>query len=91
MPDRHAPAGTKLAPARTKDPCMKWILVLYVLTYSSPEPTGFRVPADFPTRAACEFWGAKVPQHGDAVVRNGSGNLIVVPPISFECRTGRHA
>ena len=91
MPDRHAPAGTKLVPACTKDSCMKWILVLYVLTYSSPEPTGFRVPADFPTRAACEFWGAKVPQHGDAVVLDGSGNLIVVPPISFECRTGRHA
>ncbi|MCY4600822.1 MAG: hypothetical protein OXF27_12995 [Acidobacteria bacterium] len=70
---------------------MQWILVVYALMYSTPEPTGFRVPADFPTRTACEFCGAKVPQHGVAVVLDRSGNLIVVPPISFECQPGRQA
>ena len=88
---RTPAAGTNELPAHTKDPCMQWILVLYALTYSTPEPTGFRVPADFPTRAACEFWAAKVPQNGDAVVLDGRGNLIVVPPIGFECRPGRQA
>ena len=83
--------GTNPLPARTKDPCMKWILVVYALTYSTPEPDGFRVPTDFPTRTACEFWGAKVPQHGDAAVLDGSGNLIVVPPIGFECRPSHQA
>ena len=65
---------------------MKWMLIVYVLAYSTPAPTGYHVPAVFPTRADCEFWERKVPRPGKAIVIDTEGRSRIVAPIGAECR-----